>query len=421
MTSLPLKPPSGALHLSARAAVVTGVYLAAAVAVLLTVIVLRPLVPPATLDRFLGFILIASLAAGLEPGTVKAAALREAGGEGASTAAYLAAGAIKALAASPVLALVWRFADPSASATTLAWTPALAVAGFCATDLRARLDLRGRYAMALVVKQASLAGGFVLAGSLIAMGAPLSGAVGVSCVARLSALVLAAKQADRTEVGERIDRVTIGSQIARLLADRRWMDLAAVSVIAAAGGGADRLFGLRYLSPAVYGSYFLTCELLSRFWLIPYILSPILFARRAAGTADDGFARAAWSLVALAGAVYLAATAGLSVLAPRLLRHLAGADFGLATLAFAAAVVVNSFSQLRLAELQAAGRSRRAALATAVGAAVSIPLFFVAVRAFGAGGLLLAWLAKSLLELAALTVGRPAAARMRGDGAHKPG
>jgi hypothetical protein len=421
MTSLPLKRAPVALHLSARAAVVTGVYLAAAVAVLLTVIVLRPLVPPATLDRFLGFILIASLAAGLEPGTVKAAALREAGGQGASTAAYLAAGAIKALAASPVLALVWRFADPAVPATTLAWTPALAVAGFCATDLRARLDLRGRYAMALVVKQASLAGGFVLAGSLIAIGVPLSGAVGVSCLARLSALVLAAKQAHWTDVRERIGGAMIGSQIARLLADRRWIDLAAVSVIAAVGGGADRLFGLRYLSPAAYGSYFLTCELFSRFWLIPYILSPILFARRAAGAADDGFTRAAWGLVALAGAVFLAATAGLGVLAPGLLRHLAGADFGLATLAFAAAVVVNSFSQLRLAELQGAGRSRRAALATAFGAAVSIPLFFVAVRAFGAAGLLLAWLAKSLLDLAALTVGRPMAARMRGDGAAKPG
>ena len=192
-------------------------------------------------------------------------------------------------------------------------------------------------------------------------------------------------------------------------------------MIATASGGADRLFGLRYLTSAAYGGYYLTYELFSKFWLIPYLVSPILFARRAAGSGEDGFARAAWGLVALAGVAYVTATAGLLVLAPGLLRQVVGASFGLATLAFAAAVVANSFSQLRLAELQGAGRSRRAALATAFGAAVSIPLFFVAARAFGAGGLLLAWLAKSLLELAALTVGGPVAMRMRGDAAAAPG
>ena len=181
MTSLSLKPASLAIYLSVRSAVVAGVYLAAALAVLGTVIVLRGLVAPAILSRFLGFVLIASLAAGLEPGTVKAAAPRRGGRpRGATPAAFLAAGAVKGLAASPVLALLWWFADPTVPAATLAWTPALAVAGFCATDLRARLDLGGRYALAIGVKQGSLAGGVALAGALIALGVPPSGAIGIS-------------------------------------------------------------------------------------------------------------------------------------------------------------------------------------------------------------------------------------------------
>ncbi|HLZ82299.1 MAG TPA: hypothetical protein VKQ54_01950 [Caulobacteraceae bacterium] len=422
MTSLPLKRASAAVHLSARAAVLTGVYLAAAVAVLLTVIVLRTLVPSQTLSRFLGFILIASMAAGLEPGTVKAAALGEAGVEGASPAAYLAAGTIKALAASPVLALLWRFADPAVPAAVLAWTPVLTVAGFCATDLRARLDLRGRYALALAVKQGGLAGGFVLAGALVAAGVPLSGAVGVSCLARIASLALAGSREDRSGIHERIGGAALPRQVGRLLGDRRWIDLAAVSAIAAASGGADRLFGLRYLAPAAYGGYYLTYELFSRFWLVPYLLSPIVFARRAAaGGSDDGFARLARGMLGLAGAAYLTATAGVVVLAPSLLRQVTGAFFGPATLAFAAAVVVNSLSQLRLAELQGAGRSRRAALAVTAGAAVAIPLFFVVARAFGGGGLLLAWLAKSVLELALLTLGGARAPRKQGDGAPASG
>jgi O-antigen/teichoic acid export membrane protein len=101
----------------------------------------------------------------------------------------------------------------------------------------------------------------------------------------------------------------------------------------------------------------------------------------------------------------VAATAGLVVLAPALLRQVVGVAFGGATVGFAAAVVINSFSQLRVAELQGAGRSRRAVLSTAFGAAVSIPLFFAAARAFGAEGLLIAWLAKSVLELAVLSLG----------------
>ena len=419
MTALTLKRVPLAFRLSARAATLTGVYLAAALAVLGTVFALRALVAPATLDRFLGFVLIASVAAGLEPATVRAAALGEAGVEGASPVAYVVAGALKGVAASLVLALAWRFADPGVPAAVLAWTPALAVAGFCATDLRAALDLRGRYAMAIAVKQGSLGGGVALAGLLVATSAPLTAAIGAACLARVAVLGLAVRRLGSPGREGPIGGATVGGQVRRLLADRRWIDMAAVSVLAAAGGGADRLFGLRYLNPVAYGGYYLTSELFSKFWLLPYLLAPILFARRAGGRAvgvEDGFGRAAWGLVALAGAAYLAATTGLVVLAPALLRRVAGAAFGPATLAFVAAVVLNSFSQLRVAELQGAGRPRRAALAVAFGAAVSVPLFFVAARGFGAGGLLLAWLAKSILELAVLMPGR-GPSRKRGDAA----
>jgi hypothetical protein len=266
--------------------------------------------------------------------------------------------------------------------------------------------------VAIAVKQGGLAGGVVLAGVLIGLGTPAAGAIGLSCVARLACLVPVADRVAGQDLLARRAGGATGRQVWRLLSDRRWLDLAAVSVIAAASGGADRLFGLRYLPPVSYGGYYLTYELFSKFWLLPYLLSPILFARRAADSASaDPFVGAAWALTALAGAAFVAVTAGIVLLAPSLLRQVVGASFGLATVGFAAAVVVNSFSQLRLAELQGARRSRRAAVATAAGAAISIPLFFVAARAFGGGGLLVAWLAKAVLELAALTVRSPRGAK----------
>jgi hypothetical protein len=413
MTSLALKRSPTALEMTGRAAAATGAYLAAAVVILLTAIILRGLVAPEALSRFLGFVFIASLAAGLEPGTVKAAALGEGGVDAVTPAAYLAAAALKAVAASPILALLWRFADPGISPAALAWTPALAVTGFCATDLRALVDLRGGHAQAIGVKQGSLAGGVAVAGALVALGVPIAGAVGGSSLARLAFLGLAAGRM----AGRSVRGAPIGQEVGRLFADRRWMELAAVSAIAAASGGADRLFGLRFLSPAAYGGYYVAYELFSKFWLIPYLLSPILFARRASGAFDgrasDPFAGAAWAVTAAAGAAFVALTAGIVALAPALLRQWVGVSFGGTIVAFAAAVVVGSLGQLRLAELQGAGRSQAALLATVFGAAISIPMFFFAARAGGAG-LFLAWLAKSVLELAALTLGG-LTARNRGD------
>ena len=395
-----LSTPRLDLALGARAAVATAAYGAAAAAILLTVILLRGVVSGVVLRAFLGYVLIAQVSAGLEPGTVKAAALGPAGVDAASPWAYLAAGAVKGLLASPVLALLWKFADPAATAPLLAWAPAVAVAGFCATDLRVLSDLRGRHALAIGLKQGSLAGGVLVAGLVVAFRAPLTWGVAAACLGRLALIGLAVDNGLR-----RGDAGDLWREVRRLFGDRRWLDLAAVSLIAAASGSTDRVFGLRYLSPVTFGGYYLVYELFSRFWLIPYVLSPILFARRAAGGSGVAFVRGAWGLTAVAGTLFLAVTAGVILLASALLARLIGVSFGLPVLAFAAAVVVSSFGQLRLAELQGAGRSRRAAVAAGVGAVVSVPLFFLMVRAFGAPGLMFAWLAKACVELAVLMAG----------------
>src|SRR5205085_3902962 len=117
------------------------------------------------------------------------------------------------------------------------------------------------------------------------------------------------------------------------------------------------VFGLRLLPPADYSAYYLSYELFTKFWLIPYLLSPILFARRATGERDGAFARGAWLLTAAAGGAFLAAEAAVLRFVPALLGGLIGASFGTATLGFAAAVVVGSFVQLRVAQLQGAGHS----------------------------------------------------------------
>jgi hypothetical protein len=386
-------------QIGARVAIVIGAYVAAAVAILATVALLRSRIAPEILRDLLGYVFIATLAAGLEPGTVKAAAVSRNGVDAAEPRAYLTASTLKALLAAPLLALLWRFADPAVPASVLLSTPLIAVAGFGATDLRVLADLQGRHALAIGLKQGSLAGGVVLVGALASMNVPIAWAIAAASLARIGLLAPAA--------------LFLGGSCApggwwrdthKLLADARWIELAAVSVIGAVSGSTDRFFGLRYLRPGDYGAYFLTYELLSKFWLIPYLLSPILFARQAAGQDAVRFARGAWGLTLTAGGLFVAAVAGAQHLAPDLLSRFTGADFGVATIAFAIAVAIGALGQLLLAQLQGSGRSRPAAIAVAIGAIISASLFLVAARTLGARGLLLAWLGKSLVELAALAL-----------------
>ena len=143
----------------------------------------------------------------------------------------------------------------------------------------------------------------------------------------------------------------------------------------------------------------------SRFWFIAYLLSPIIFARRAGGEDADGFIRGAWKLTAGAGTAFLTGVAGVLLLAPALAQRFIGLATPAPIMAFAAAVVIASFTQLRLAQLQGSGAARRVMLVMGASALISAVLFFVFARQFGVAGLLFAWLIKSVIDLGATMVG----------------
>ncbi|MEO8926958.1 MAG: hypothetical protein ABI306_07320 [Caulobacteraceae bacterium] len=398
-------------RLGVRAAVTSGAYLVTALAAAVAILVLRRTISPAALQGALGFFFIAAIAAGIEPATVKAAVLRG-GPDGplpaTGASVYLAVGAVKALAAAPLLAILWRFADPRIPLADLLWLPAVALAGFAATDLRVLFDLRGRHAAAIWLKQGSLAGGLAVLAVLVGAGLPLFWAIGVSTGARLGlvAWVVAALPSGKAPV-----RFTL---MRRLLGDVRWMELAAASVVAALSGSTDRILALRYLPAPTYASYFLLYELFSRFWLLPYLLTPILFARLASGRESTVFIRRAWLGTAAAGAAFVAAAAGAVFLTPALLDRFVGTAFGPPAIAFAAAVVIGALTQLRIAELQGRGAARRAIVVVGLCAVFSAVAFFVMVRHMGATGLMMAWLVKSVVELAAAIMGgRPGLDRER--------
>lgn len=397
-------------RIGARAAVAAGAYLVTAVVAAVAIVALRRAITPAALQSALGFFFIAVLAAGIEPATVKAAVLRGradgASEVGAST--WLAACAVKALVASPLLVLLWRFADPRIALADFVWLPAVALAGFAATDLRVLFDIQGRHAGAIWLKQGGLAGGLAALALLIWAGVPLFWAIGVSTAGRLALVAWVAAALSRGAAPVSLGRVK------DLLGDIRWVELAAASLIAALGGSTDRILALRYLPAAAYAGYYLLYEVFSRFWLLPYLLTPILFARLAAGQESGVFIRRGWLATGAAGAAFVAAVAGLCVAAPGLLSRFLGASFGPYPVAFAAAVAIGALTQLRIAELQGLGAARRATVIVGLCAVFSAVVFFVLVRRMGVEGLMLAWLVKSVVELAAAMVGgRPGLGQQR--------
>lgn len=398
------QPPIGRplLRLGARAATVAGSYLVTAVTVLIAIVVMRAMVSPSLLRDALSFFFIATLAAGLEPATVKAAVLGGEGGPavpGAGMGAYLCASVIKALAASPFLAALWAFSDPKIDLTCLVWTPLVTVAGFVATDLRVLFDVRGRHALAIWLKQGSLMVGLLSLCALLLAGAPLFWAIGVSTALRLCLIAAFPLMPQAGGAAAPLWRA-----VRRLLGDSRWMELAGASVIAASSGSMDRILALRYLAPGTYSGYYLLYEVFSKFWLLPYLLGPIIFARRAAGQQADQFIRGAWRFTLLAGLCFVALVGGIVVWAPAVVDRVVGASFGPLIVVFAVAIVAGAFTQLRIADLQGSGATRRATILIAFGAVVSAVAFFGFIRNMGADGLFWAWLVKSVVELVATLV-----------------
>jgi hypothetical protein len=298
--------------------------------------------------------------------------------------------------------------DPNAGWPLLACAPLICVAGFAASDLRVLFDLQGRHAAAIWIKQGSLGGGLIVVGVLAAEGVPVALALGVASLVRIVFALVCARAASPGP------SPADGPGLGAMMRDPRWMSLAGASVVAAIGGSADRVLGLRYLAADAWAGYFALYEVFSKFWFIPYVVTPIVFARAAAGLDSGRVGRLSWRLTIVAGAVFVGVVAATLLVAPGLPQRLLGQrlDAGIppaSIVAFAGAVAIGALAQIRIAVLQGQGAAHRSLVVMAASAAITTAMFYAAARTFGAAGLLYAWLAKSLIDLALTYVPSPRA------------
>jgi hypothetical protein len=373
-----------------RATLATTVYGAAAVVSLVTVIIARRDLPPETLRILLSYLVIATISAGLEPGTVKAAALMGGGRDLPPAAAILIISTLKALVAAAILAMVWRLSAPGLPARILLLTPLITIAGFCTTDLRVLMDLEDHHTRAIAFKQVSTVASAVMATVMMIGGVSAFWAILAASLSRFIMLAPALREA--------VSWRTIFERTRGLLKDSRWIEFAGASALSATTGSLDRLFALHYLPGAALGGYYVTFEILSRFWLLPYLLAPILFARRVRGEASGGFLRGAWIITAIAATAFMTLLSLIVLIRPPIVAALAGRRMDGASLALAAAVIISSFNQLRIAELQASGRGRRVILVLSASVVWATLIFWVFARYFGAAGLMWGWALRTCLD-----------------------
>jgi len=377
-------------RLVGRATLAATIYAGAALVGLAMVVLARRALAPEPLRILLSYLVIVTISAGLEPGTAKAAALAKGGRGLPPAAAVLMVSALKAILAALVLAAIWKVSAPGVPTRILLLTPLIVIAGFCTTDLRVMMDLDERHTRAMAFKQVSTVASVVMATLMMLAGLSAFWAILAASLFRLAMLVppmLRSPPLREALAGARA-----------ILKDRRWLELAGASALSSMAGSIDRLFALHDLPAAALGGYYVTFEILSRFWLLPYLLVPILFARRVRGEVSGGFLRAAWVITAVTGAAFISGLILIALIRPAFVVALTGRQLDSASVALAAAILISSLSQLRVAELQAAGQGLVVICVLSLSLAASFAIFGILTPYYGVAGLMWGWTLRTSLE-----------------------
>jgi hypothetical protein len=384
---------------------VTGLLLAYAFTSLTTIgaiFLLRAQVTPTDLQFFLGLLLISGVSAGFDSGTAKAALIRQAGGGPTAWARdILALSALKGAVASVPVGLIWGVIDPGAEIATLIWALPITVAGFISTDYRVSLDFAGRHQRALWMKQGSLALGILAAALTLLLNGSITAALVCSVLVRLVwslAFIALATRCGVPWSPAAGGRSSLTHGVRALLGDPRWRSIFLISVLAAVSGNIDRFVVLRLLPSPESGDYFLWYEVITKFWLIPYVAGPILFAKRLRTGPSNALLFGSMGFTAAAGLVFLAALPAAVILAaswlPAPFNRIDGP-----TLLFALAIVVSALAQLMGADLQARGRQAYILFALFTVMVLTPLIFGLGATFYGVSGIYAGWLVKSGLEL----------------------
>jgi len=373
-------------------------YLVNAAILIGCIAVLGELVSSQSLQSFLVYFFVCGIAAGLEPGTAKGSLKHSGvGGELEGGASLMLASTAKALLVTPVLLAIWAYSDANViGIKELAWSPAIAILGFVATDLRVALDAQGRHAAAIWAKQGSLGLAAVAAAACLALGLELAHGIALACLMRVGWVavfwLLAKKPAN------------ISTSVGHHLFKRPWQHLLLASCLGALSASIDRIVAFRLLDPSSANSYVLVYEILTKFWLFNYLFAPLVFVATIEAGLGSKLAKYAYLIIAVAGAPFLLFTLNVTLLP---FSTFAQAEIEpWALFIFGVAILFAAWNGILAAELQASHFARAATNSAGVGLVTSAIAFPSALLLWGINGLFFAWTLKSAVEFGVLLAAR---------------
>lgn len=355
--------------------------------------------PSTTLSTFLSLVFLTTLTSGLEIGTAKHVLYLDHNlpfARSPNLSFIVEAAKIGVITSVPIAIILHLQGNfPAKPATLLLVAVLVAIPGYLSTELKVFLDAKGFHFRAILIKQVGLCLAYISYIISFAFADRLEYASLIACVLRML-LILAV-------LSTAIDGLSI-----RCLADSQSffsrssnlpiIKFMVASILTCLSGSIDRIIALNVLSPLSASSYFAVFEVLSKFWLLPYIISPIVYSKTATKKAISGYLRDASFLIAITGFLYILS----SVVASAALRHMVLPLPRIETLSIflmSTAIVISSFTQIFLSYVQALGRHRIVLCTIAISMLSSCILFPLCYYLFGLSGFYSAWLMKSTAEI----------------------
>lgn len=359
----------------------------------------------ASLSIFLSLVFLTSLTSGIELGTAKHVLHldHDFASSGNPSLSFLTYTAQLGIASSFPIAFLWHLQGHITSnpATLLLSTALVAIPGYLSTELKVFLDARGLFFRGILVKQAGLCFAYLTYIFCFAHNSGITAAAIIACFAR-------------TGLGLCILASAIPMLSVKLLADpKRYFSLPSIrpvmkfmlaSIFTCISGSVDRVVALNVLDPLAASSYFAIFELLSKFWLLPYVISPIIYSKVATKNPSTSRYLGGTSIfIAASGLLYIVTTILIRSALP--LARLPVPNVDVLAIGFmSTAMVISSFTQIYLTYCQALGKHRVVLSTIAVSMAASCLFFPLCYYLSGLNGFYAAWLLKSTSEILSLRI-----------------
>ena len=346
------------------------------------------------------FVLIVALAGGLELGLVKSYLINLKGARSQlfSKTVLIEKVSLRAFIPSVFIFLLWVNLGPDPGILQkFIFSYGFCLIGLLSSELRVIFNNIGLHSSAIWTKQGGITFGILSFISAIYLGFGVTISLIMYFLARIFWLVLLFYRYDKIRVGNKI--VTFeNADIAG------WKHMFALNSLAIISGNIDRILVVYFLGADLGITYFLIYEIFTKYYLIAYIINPIIFVRYAAG--GDGLIRARNLLKVLCA---LAMTSvGILIFFvsynPDFFNSVFNINIGNSyTVVFFMAIVINSVTQTVSALLQAWGYTEYLVKYSIIVTLVMCVSFTFAITEFGLNGLLVTWLIKSLFETALIT------------------